>query len=266
MIMSKNERQVLASLSEKFGGLDAPRSFEEIFALHHRAVFRAARSLVFDAGLAEDVTQEVFLKVYKHEGELPNAERLRPWLLKIATHVALNTLRARTRVADAEAEFAQDEKAGRLVPSADEEYERMSEVEVARHALAHVSEPMRSALLLKQKGLSYREIAVRLSVKEGTVGSLIARGRKEFARMYGTLGHSRQRPYYGSGPSADVRGSETQARSAVFEIQEDKAEIALGRYLIEIDELHERLRQDQLDIERLQAQTREALTTLQATQ
>jgi DNA-directed RNA polymerase specialized sigma24 family protein len=47
---------------------------------------------------------------------------------------------------------------------------------------------MRSCLLLRHQGLSYREIANTLSVKETNVGSLVARGRKEFARVYGKIG------------------------------------------------------------------------------
>ena len=48
-----------------------------------------------------------------------------------------------------------------------------------------------AALLLKQQGLSYREIATSLSLKETNVGSLVARGRKEFARVYGKIGGKR---------------------------------------------------------------------------
>jgi DNA-directed RNA polymerase specialized sigma24 family protein len=50
---------------------------------------------------------------------------------------------------------------------------------------------MRSCLLLKQQGLSYREIAQTLSLNEANVGSLIARGRKEFIRVYGKIGGRR---------------------------------------------------------------------------
>ena len=50
---------------------------------------------------------------------------------------------------------------------------------------------MRSCLLLKQQGLSYREIATSLSIKETNIGSLVARGRQEFARVYGKIGGRR---------------------------------------------------------------------------
>ena len=55
-------------------------------------------------------------------------------------------------------------------------------IQEARRALDKIKEPMRSCLLLKQQGLSYKEIATTLSLKETNVGSLVARGRKEFAQ------------------------------------------------------------------------------------
>jgi DNA-directed RNA polymerase specialized sigma24 family protein len=46
---------------------------------------------------------------------------------------------------------------------------------------------MRSCLLLKHEGLSYKEIAAALGVKESSVGGFIARARREFVRMYGKI-------------------------------------------------------------------------------
>ncbi|HYO92265.1 MAG TPA: sigma factor-like helix-turn-helix DNA-binding protein, partial [Pyrinomonadaceae bacterium] len=68
------------------------------------------------------------------------------------------------------------------------DFERRAQIEEARRALEKIKEPMRSCLLLKQQGLSYREIAETLSLNEANVGSLIARGRKEFVRVYGKIG------------------------------------------------------------------------------
>jgi DNA-directed RNA polymerase specialized sigma24 family protein len=77
---------------------------------------------------------------------------------------------------------------GWVAEAPEEDYERRLAIEEARRALAKIKEPMRSCLLLKQQGLSYREIATSLSLKETNVGSLVARGRKEFARVYGKIG------------------------------------------------------------------------------
>ena len=171
----------------------APLSFDEAFTLHHRAVFRTARSLVRDAGLAEDVTQEVFLRLYRNLDETPGEELLRAWLLRVTMNVARNTLRGQGRQSAREDEYAKNvEREGWFTAAApEEEYERRTEIEEARRALDKIKEPMRSCLLLKQQGLSYREIAETLSINETNVGSLIARARKEFVRVYGKIGGSR---------------------------------------------------------------------------
>jgi RNA polymerase sigma-70 factor, ECF subfamily len=165
--------------------------FDEAFTLHHRAVFRTARSVVRDVGLAEDVTQEVFLRLYRNLDSTPTDELLRPWLLRVAMNVALNTIRGQNRSTAREDEFAKRaEVQGHWTAEPEVEYERRVEIEEARRALDKIKEPMRSCLLLKQQGLSYREIAETLSINETNVGSLIARGRKEFVRVYGKIGGS----------------------------------------------------------------------------
>ncbi|MGH9900457.1 MAG: RNA polymerase sigma factor [Pyrinomonadaceae bacterium] len=167
--------------------------FDEAFMLHHRAVYRAAYGIVRDAGLAEDVTQEVFLKLYRQAGGAPTEEMLRPWLLRVTTNVALNTIRGRTRANVREEEFAKGATAGGgdTTVGIDVDYERRTQIEEARRALGQIKEPMRSCILLKEQGLSYREIAATLSINEANVGSLVARGRKEFARVYGKIGGRR---------------------------------------------------------------------------
>ncbi|MFL6211498.1 MAG: sigma-70 family RNA polymerase sigma factor [Pyrinomonadaceae bacterium] len=163
--------------------------FDEAFMLHHRAVYHTAYALVRDRGLAEDVTQETFLRLYRYQPSAPKDEELRPWLLRVAINVAHNTIRTRTRTNTREAEFfKQAGGEGALAPALDDDYERRQEIEAARTALQKIDEPMRSCLLLKQQGLSYREIAQTLQVNESYVGSLVARGRKEFVRVYGKIG------------------------------------------------------------------------------
>ena len=166
--------------------------FDEAFTLHHRAVYGAAYSLLRDAGLAEDVTQEVFLRLYSNLETVPTGELLRPWLLRVAINLSYNAARTRTRSDARDDEFAKQsigfEGASESVET---DFERRREIEEARRALAKIDEPMRSCLVLKQQGLSYREIAAAVSVNENYVGSLIARGRKEFARVYGKVGGGR---------------------------------------------------------------------------
>ncbi len=192
--MSERAAEALInSVPETVQAAQGAPSFDEAFTLHHRAVFRAAYALVRDAGLAEDVTQEVFIKLYQHIGSLRDEEHVRPWLLRVASNTALNTIRSRGRAGAREEEFAAAAAVGggSEPVGIEADYDRRTEIEEARRALAQIKEPMRSCLLLKQQGLSYKEIAQALSINEANVGSLIARGRKEFTRVYGKIGGSR---------------------------------------------------------------------------
>jgi RNA polymerase sigma factor (sigma-70 family) len=167
----------------------SPLSFDEAFTLHHRAVFRTARAVVRDPALAEDVTQEVFLRLYRNLNATPGEELLRAWLLRVTLNVARNTLRGQSRSMIRDNEYHRDTTGScSMVEAPEDDYERRMAIEEARRALDKIKEPMRSCLVLKQQGLSYREIATTLSLKETNVGSLVARGRKEFARVYGKIG------------------------------------------------------------------------------
>jgi len=189
--MSGQARALIDSLPNDITTAASSLSFDEAFTLHHRAVFRTARAVVRDSALAEDVTQEVFLKLYRNLDSTPGDEWLRPWLLRVTLNVARNALRGQNRSIARDNEYHKANYADGWLQPPEEDYERRLVVEEARRALDKIKEPMRSCLLLKQQGLSYREIAVTLSIKETNVGSLVARGRKEFARVYGKIGGKR---------------------------------------------------------------------------
>jgi RNA polymerase sigma-70 factor (ECF subfamily) len=187
--MNGQARALIDSMPNDIATEATSLSFDEAFTLHHRAVFRTARAVVRDSTLAEDVTQEVFLRLYRNLDRTPGEELLRAWLLRVTLNVARNTLRGQSRSMARDNEYqkttASDGWFGTLP---EKDYERRIEIEEARRALEKIKEPMRSCLMMKQQGLSYREIATTLSLRETNVGSLIARGRKEFARVYGKIG------------------------------------------------------------------------------
>lgn len=189
LTMSKSTEIFVDSMSEQTAAAGAKETigFEEAFTLHHRTVFRAARSVVQDAGLAEDVTQEVFIRLYKHIDTLPNLEMLRPWLIRVALNVAKNTLRGNIRANTRDENYVK-ESVSNSIYSVESEYEQKSEVSEINRALNKVKEPLRSCLVLKQQGLSYREIAESLSLNETSIGTYVARARAEFMRFYGKVG------------------------------------------------------------------------------
>ena len=161
--------------------------FEEAFALHHRTVFRAARSVVQDAGLAEDITQETFLRLYRNQSSITDLEMLRPWLIRVAINVAKNTVRGNIRANTRDDNYVK-ESGIFAAASVQTDYEEQAGVSEIYRALNKIKEPLRSCLILKQQGLSYKEIASSLELNESSIGTFVARARQEFTRFYGKIG------------------------------------------------------------------------------
>jgi len=175
-----SEQTARAAAKEKIG-------FEEAFTLHHRTVFRAARSVVYDAALAEDVTQETFLRLYKHQDSITDDEMLRPWLIRVAINLAKNTIRGNIRANTRDENYVKD-TLETTISSVEIDYEEYAAVNEIYTALNKIKEPLRSCLILKQQGLSYKEIAGSLDLNEASIGTFVARARQEFSRLYGKIG------------------------------------------------------------------------------
>jgi RNA polymerase sigma factor (sigma-70 family) len=186
--MRTGARTAIDSVTDQIAPQGTTLTFDEAFTLHHRAVFATARAVVRDSAVAEEVTQEVFLKLYRHFDSAPGPELLRPWLLRVALNEARNAIRGQSRSMARDTTYQKSTDQTLTPPF---EYESRQELKLARQALDKIKEPMRSCLLLRHQGLSYREIAQTLSLKENYVGSLVARARKEFARTYRAIGVSR---------------------------------------------------------------------------
>ena len=189
MLKMRDSSEILVdSMSNTTAGSAQERiGFEEAFTLHHRTVFRAARSVLRDPALAEDVTQETFLRLHKHIDTLPNGEMLRPWLIRVAMNLAKNVVRGNIRANTREENYVKEIEEN-AVFSVEDEYEQKAELSDVGKALSKVREPLRSCLVLKQQGLSYREIAEALSLNETSIGTFVARARNEFLKFYGRSG------------------------------------------------------------------------------
>lgn len=188
--MNEGARTFVDAMSEQTAAAATKEKivFDEAFTLHHRTVFRAARAVLRgDGALAEDVTQEVFLRLYNNLDQINDHEMLRAWLIRVALNVARNTVRGNVRANTREDNYVK-ESSGATEFTAEKDYEQREQAREVQRALGKIKEPLRSCLVLKQQGLSYREIAESLALNEGSVGTFVARARKEFVRFYGKIG------------------------------------------------------------------------------
>lgn len=159
--------------------------FDRAFTLYHRTVFRVARGVVADPALAEDVTQEVFIKLYKNIEAAPTDDLLKAWLIRVTINHARNAVRGNSRATRRDDDYFKEAMEEYAADQPEIEYERQVQIETVRRALGKVKEPLRSCLMLKQQGLSYKEIAGALELNETSIGTFVARARKEFLRFYG---------------------------------------------------------------------------------
>jgi RNA polymerase sigma-70 factor (ECF subfamily) len=154
-----------------------PRAFEELVRAYQHRVFGVALRMLGGRADAEDVAQEVFLRVHRAIGEFRGEARLSTWLYGITSNLCLNRLTSadRTRMhRDHEAVM----RAASDAADAASAVER-SEVEAAlRQAIAELPDDRRIVVVLRDlEGLSYDEIAQALALEPGTVRSRLHRAR-----------------------------------------------------------------------------------------
>jgi RNA polymerase sigma-70 factor (ECF subfamily) len=140
----------------------------------------------------EDCTNETLRRAIEGHERLREGEAMRPWVVGIARHVALDALRARKRARARDAGNGTDEEGDVLAPlverlpdPADDPFERVAKARrdaTVRTAIESLPEGQRKALtMFHLEGLGYQEIAVRLEVPLGTVATWVMRGRKAVA-------------------------------------------------------------------------------------
>ena len=154
-----------------------------------RAVVACVLREAPDHADVEDCTSEALRRALEDKSEVRGP--VRPWVLGIARHVALDTLRARQKQRARNVEVRDDAPSStnlvmdRLIDpaaGADEQMEIAERAARVRRVLLVLPEGPRNALqLFHMEGLSYQEISARLDVPLGTVATWVTRGRKAMA-------------------------------------------------------------------------------------
>ena len=152
--------------------------YEHYSSQIHRYVFR----LVNHQELADDITQETFLKAFQNIRKISDDSNISAWLYRIASNACFDILRRRKLITwmpmldenDKSGEFTQDDFSPQVVES-----------QVVRRTLGEMPPALAVCLVLRSvEGFSCEEIAEILKIPKGTVFSRLARAREAFVQTY----------------------------------------------------------------------------------
>jgi len=170
-----------------------------------RKVFNVAYKFVGRHDEAEDLAQDIFLKVFKSLGTFDRRANFQTWLISVSRNLCIDHYRSVRKERET---INRDVDASELSAASPDEgpvaaIEQRDRVMLLRQALAALPAPLRTAVVMRDiQERSYQEIAETLRLPEGTVKSRINRGRTELARQIRKL---RGEDYSPSGSSSDAR-------------------------------------------------------------
>ena len=161
---------------------------ERLFRTYHAALVRYLTRRLGDRDWAEEVAQETFVRALRQES-LTNE---RSWLFAVATNLVRDEARKDARRRRHLALLAEQERETQVEPEPTN-LERAQEAAMARKAVDALVERDRLALLMREEGLDYTEIAEALELSPGSVGTTLARARRRLAETYEALQAERRK-------------------------------------------------------------------------
>ncbi len=207
-------------------GADRP-SWAEIVATHSPRVYRLAYRLTGNPYDAEDLTQDVFVRVFRSlDSFVPG--NFEAWLHRITTNLFLDGARRRQRIRfDALAEDA-DRRLADHGPGPVERFDMTHLDGDVRAALMDLKPEFRAAVVLCDiEGLPYEEVAAVLDVKLGTVRSRIHRGRSQLRDALAHRAPGRRRD--GDGSGGVVAGGVVAGGAGIGGVEVGGIAVATGR-------------------------------------
>ena len=156
-------------------------SFGLLLDKHRSSVIHFLYRMVQNRAVAEELAQEVFLRVYRSRSSYEPTAKFTTWLFRIATHLALNSLRdGKNQRTEARLDAESPEAPARQVcdgsPSVEQAMVRQVRLEEVRQAVAALPEKQRAAVLMhKYEEMEYSQIAKILNCSESAVKSLLFR-------------------------------------------------------------------------------------------
>ena len=161
-------------------------AWQIIVGRYWRKVFNVAYKFVGRHHEAEDLTQDIFLKVFKSLDTFDRRANFQTWLISVSRNLCIDHYRSVRKERET---IDRDVDANELTPVSHDPspvaaLEQRDRVVLLRQAMSALPETLRTAVLMRDiQELSYQEIADALRLPEGTVKSRINRGRTELARQ-----------------------------------------------------------------------------------
>lgn len=158
-------------------------AFASLYQAFSTRVFNLVLRSVRDRGIAEDLCQEIWLKVHKEAHNLRSPDAFAVWLYRLAARTCIDWARSRHREPDSE--LPEDLSDDEATSEPEAATLRRSEARLAWQALAALPARQSMALYLKQlEGCDYKQIGRVLDCSESSVESLLFRARRGLARVY----------------------------------------------------------------------------------
>ena len=159
-------------------------SFEELFLAHYGRIVQALRRLLGDWARAEDLANEVFLKLYR--GPLPHGSdgNIAGWLYRTAMNLGIDALRSSARRQQYEQAAAVADAISYRREDAFDQALRTERQQRVRAVLAELKPAQAQLLILRASGHSYRELADALGIEVGSVGTLLVRAEAAFEERF----------------------------------------------------------------------------------
>ena len=162
------------------------QAWNEIVNRHWRKVFNIAYKFVGKSDKAEDLAQDIFLKIYKSLDTFDRRANFQTWLFSISRNLCIDhyrTIRREREVIDHRVDTAKVWHADKR-RNAYGDLEHKERVKLLRAALKQLAPTLRKAVIMRDlREMTYHEIAKILNVPEGTIKSRINRGRTELTRQ-----------------------------------------------------------------------------------
>jgi RNA polymerase sigma-70 factor, ECF subfamily len=153
---------------------------ERLFRTYNVQLVRYLTRRLGDRDWAEEVAQETFLRALRQD----RIDNERAWLFAVATNLVRDEARKDARRRRHLALLAERERAEGPAEQEPTTLERAQEAAMARRAVDALAERDRLALLMREEGLSYEEIAVALELSPGSVGTTLSRARRRLVEVY----------------------------------------------------------------------------------